>query len=99
MIVTLNFHSVDDSELDGAPWWAGRGDFSYPRVRPTNDDSDKSDLGEEDRGDASSGGADWKGSGRRRPAQFTEYSITSSAVPRSEGGCGLMETIIINNYL
>lgn len=71
------FPSDDADDLDGSPWWAGRGDFGQPRLggAPRSD---------EELSDVSSGRVDGSGV-KKRPTQFTEYSITSSVVPRSEG--------------
>ena len=76
----LKFHIFSDE--DGAPWWSGREDFSHSGLGGTH----RSGVGDqEERSDVSSGRGD--GSDQRRTAQFTEYSITSSVVPRSEGTC------------
>ena len=83
--MVINFYLPSDADdVGGSPWWAGRGDFSQPglggahRAGPGLDDEELSDV--------SSGRADGSGGmRRRRAAQFTEYSITSSVVPRSEG--------------
>ena len=82
LFVSLN----GGDELGGAPWWTGRGDFSQPgqsRGFPTSGPG--SGFDDEELSDVSSGGGDESGQGRKRTAQFTEYSITSSVVPRSEG--------------
>ena len=79
--------SSDADDLVGSPWWSGRGDFSQPGLGG----APRAGPGDEELSDVSSGGADGSGTcggGRRvRAAQFTEYSITSSVVPRSEGIC------------
>ena len=86
----MSHHSFDDKclflsdadDLGGSPWWVGRGDFSQPGLGGTPGVG----SGEEELSDVSSGRAGGSGGrGRRRVAQFTEYSITSSVVPRSEG--------------
>ena len=80
------FCSVDGGDSDSTPWWAERGNFSHPGLGPPTADGDRSDVSDEGRSDMSSGGVGRQGlSSQKRAAQFTEYSITSSVVPRSEG--------------
>ena len=71
----------DADDLGGSPWWVGRGDFSQPGLGS----SPGVGSGDEELSDVSSGRADGSGGRRKKTAQFTEYSITSSVVPRSEG--------------
>ena len=87
----LNFllHSEDD-EPGGSPWWAGRGDFSHPELEPSGICRDKSDISYkcgEGGSDVSSNLEDIKKSSQKKAVTFTEYSMTSSIVPRSEGTC------------
>ena len=77
------FHSDDDESDGGTPWWAGRGNFSHPGVKPGDE------LGKEDGSDVSS---NQQHPHRKKVALFTEYSMTSSIVPRSEG-IGIMEIV------
>ena len=70
-------------------WWKGRGDFEQPQspthsAEPSGESSD-----DESAASVSSGGDSTLGSlercSEKGMAQFTEYSMTSSVVPRSEG--------------
>ena len=84
----FTFYSDDDDggDSDGAPWWAGRGDFTHPALKPSAAHSDRSDPGGgEDHSDVSSGDMGRRGVCGKKTVQFTEYSMTSSIVPRSEG--------------
>ena len=84
----IAFHSDDDGgDSDGAPWWTGRGDFTHPSLGPSTANGDRSDLGGDNHSDVSSGDVERHGVCGKKTAQFTEYSMTSSIVPRSEGIC------------
>ena len=69
----------DGDDDGGSPWWAGRGDFAHPGL------GSAPGVRDEELSDISSSRADGSGQGKKGAAQFTEYSITSSVVPRSEG--------------
>ena len=71
---------------DTTPWWKGRGDFVH--ARPLEEITE----GVEGAGSVSGGEGSTLGSMEcghqgleKRAARFTEYSMTSSKVPRSEG--------------
>ena len=69
------------------PWWKGRGDFDYsqPPKRTAEGSCEEAES-------SSSGAGSTLGSmeldhhkSEKKAARFTEYSMTSSKVPRSEG--------------
>ena len=70
-----------------APWWKGRVDFSVDAKPGANEGgqsnseegNDQSDV----RSDLAGGSAD--DGLERKSVRFTEYSLSSSVVPRSEG--------------
>ncbi len=76
---------------DDGPWWKGRGDFEPSRPK-AGVDGESSGEGEESGGEgeesSTQGSMDCVPDDDRmekRVAQFTQYSMTSSVVPRSEG--------------
>ena len=73
------FSFPSDGDGGGSPWWTGRGDFAHPEL------GSAPGVRDEELSDASSGRADGSSERKKGAAQFTEYSITSSVVPRSEG--------------
>ncbi len=81
---------------DDPYWWKGRGDFEHSqppeRSREPGDTQSGSDA--EESGSISSGRNSTLGSmngayhrSEKKTARFTEYSTSSSVIPRSEGLC------------
>ena len=72
------------------PWWQARGDFHLPAEHEGDSDSSQSDSAQmsDSQSDASEdeGGAmpEFEDA-ERKTARFTEYSISSSVVPRNDG--------------
>lgn len=81
----------DDSTRDDTAWWKARGDFEHSE--PPNNAGSKPGTDSDGESDAvSSGSGSTLGSlecnhdnSDKRTARFTEYSMTSSVIPRSEG--------------
>ena len=74
------------------PWWRSRGDFQLPGDHHMEDDSgsDRSDSVEEsgsrsDPSEEEQGAVPEFEDAERKTARFTEYSISSSVVPRNDG--------------
>ena len=77
------------------PWWLQRTDFK------SNEDAIQ--LADEHDDNSDHSGYDLEEENERRTARFTEYSMTSSVVPRSEGKNTIVAISIINfclpNYI
>lgn len=87
-VVILRFHFTGCSASDDSCWWKGRADFEHSR--PSEGSLESSSDDEVD--SVSSGRDSTLGSldgmcdqSEKRTARFTEYSMTSSVIPRSEG--------------
>ena len=72
---------------DARPWWTGRGDFevSIPRSGSSDCEASGDMSGEESSSTLGSLDCFHGDRSEKRAAQFTQYSMTSSVVPRSEG--------------
>ena len=84
----------DEMREEDAPWWQSRGDFQPPKevredLNDTDEKSTDGDDGEQESGGGSSAEDDDDGMMEeefgRKTAMFTEYSISSSVVPRNDG--------------
>ena len=82
----------DGDDDGGSPWWAGRGDFAHPGL------GSASGVRDEELSDVSSGRAGGSSQRKKGAAQFTEYSITSSVVPRSEGTATRASCVHVLHY-
>ncbi|XP_064383556.1 protein LTV1 homolog isoform X2 [Halichondria panicea] len=71
---------TEETGSSNAPWWKNRVDFSVDNGPRDN----QSDPEEDDQSNASSDDANMSDGAERKSTRFTQYSLSSSVVPRSE---------------
>lgn len=93
----LMWFCCSDDATDGrGPWWRDRVDFAYSKQTlgctsdPDYDNGDVNELRSTSSATPSGVGSLQDSILEKRTAQFTEYSMTSSVVPRSEGRYSLI---------
>ena len=71
---------------EAMPWWQSRGDFHLSADHTGDSNSSQSDSAQEtdSQSDASKDEGEFEDA-ERKTARFTEYSISSSVVPRNDG--------------
>ena len=81
--LTSNRHNLMDD--DEAPWWMSKGDFQPPEGYGLIHDVNQSDSEVGSSECCEKEGATAMPEFEKRSAQFTNYSISSSMVPRNDG--------------